>query len=318
MKGRGLPFVAGLLLLTLGVAGCSLQSTAAPVSGPVHFTDDLGTVVSLKAPVTRIVSLGPSNTEILLAMGLKSDLVGADDGSFKYLPAKYKGQIKGLKDVGDATSTPNLEAIRALHPGLVLAIWDSPYVKKIRSLGIPVAVLDPTTMAGIEKDIQDMGVATGDPQAAKSLLGTMTKEITAIVAAAKKAGPAPTVFVELDPTLYTAGHGSLVDDLVRLANGKNVGDQMASTPYPQVTSEQVVAANPQVIVLLDGAYGGTPAAVSARPGWDLIAAVKNHRVVTSVDASLLSQPGPDIVTGLLELAQALHPGMSVVGIGTTP
>ncbi len=304
-----------VLVSVLALAGCG--APAKPVSTAVQFKDDAGAVIRLKAPVTRIVALGPSDTEIVLALGLKKDLVGADAASFQYLPASYLSQLKGIKNVGNAAgSTPNLEAIKALHPGLVLVVYPGSYVAKIQSLGIPVAVLDPTSVAGIIADIKDVGLATGDSAGATALAAKLTSQINAIAQAAKAAGPAVSTFVELNPppTLYTVGPGSYIDQLVSLAGGVNVVDKISSSAYPEVSSEQVIAADPQVIILQDQGFGGTVAGVAGRPGWSVIAAVKSHRIVSSVNPNLLSNPGPSVVQGLLQLAQALHPGLQVPGI----
>ncbi|MHB1980125.1 MAG: ABC transporter substrate-binding protein [Sulfobacillus sp.] len=317
MKARGwsLALVPLVLVSVLALAGCG--AAAKPVSTAVQFKDDAGAVIKLKAPVTRIVALGPSDTEIVLALGLKKDLVGADAASFQYLPAPYLSQLKGIKDVGNALTTPNLEAIRAAHPGLVLVVYGAPYVAKIKALGIPVAVLDPTSVAGIIADIKDVGLATGDTAGAAALAAKLTSQINAIVQAARASGPAVSTFVELNPppTLYTVGPGSYIDQLVSLAGGVNVVDKISSSAYPEVSSEQVIAADPQVIILQDQGFGGTVAGVAARPGWSAIAAVKSQRIVSSVNPNLLSNPGPSVVQGLLQLAQALHPGLHVPGIG---
>ncbi|MHB1842004.1 MAG: ABC transporter substrate-binding protein [Sulfobacillus sp.] len=316
MKARGwsLALVPLVLVSVLALAGCG--AVAKPVSTAVQFKDDAGAVIKLTAPVTRIVALGPSDTEIVLALGLKKDLVGADAASFQYLPAPYLSQLKGIKDVGNALTTPNLEAIRAAHPGLVLVVYGAPYVAKIKALGIPVAVLDPTSVAGIIADIKDVGLATGDTAGAAALAAKLTSQINAIVQAARASGPAVSTFVELNPppTLYTVGPGSYIDQLVSLAGGVNVVDKISSSAYPEVSSEQVIAADPQVIILQDQGFGGTVAGVAARPGWSAIAAVKSQRIVSSVNPNLLSNPGPSVVQGLLQLAQALHPGLHVPGI----
>ncbi len=316
VKARGWSsFLVPLVLVSvLALAGCG--AAAKPVSTAVQFKDDAGSVITLKAPVTRIVTLGPSDTEIVLALGLKKDLVGADAASFQYLPASYEAQLKGVQNVGNALTTPNLEAIRSAHPGLVLVVYGAPYVAKIKALGIPVAVLDPTTVAQIMGDIKDVGLATGNAAAATSLTAKIGSQINAIAKAAKAAGPAVSTFVELNPppTLYTVGPGSYIDQLVSLAGGVNVVDKISHSAYPEVSSEQVIAADPQVIILQDQGFGGSVQGVTSRPGWSAISAVKNGRIVSSVDPNLLSNPGPSVVEGLLELAQALHPGLTVPGV----
>ncbi len=314
MKARGWSSALVSMALVVVLAGCG--AAPKPVSTAVQFKDDSGHVIRLKAPASRIVALGPSDTEIVLALGLKKDLVGADAASFQYLPSRYLAEMKGVRNVGNAVTTPNLEAIKALHPSLVLVVYSAPYDAKIEALGIPVAVLDPTSVAGIMRDIMDVGTASGDSGAAAQLVAKLNAEIKAIAAAAQAAGPAVSTFVELNPppTLYTVGPGSYIDQLITLAGGINVVDKIATSAYPEVSSEQVIAADPQVIILQDQGFGGSAQAVSARPGWSAITAVKDGRIVSSVNPNLLSNPGPSVVEGLLELAEALHPGLRVPGI----
>lgn len=300
--------VATVAVLTLTVA-CG--ATKAP-AGPVSFKDDAGHEVTLKKPATRIVSLGPSATETVLALGLKKDLVAADKDSFIYLPEPYRNELKGIANVGDSVAQAEVEKIVSLHPSLVLAAYDAPYVAKLTSLGVKVAVLDPASVPGILRDVTVLGRATGDEAAAARVDAKLDKEIKAVEKAV--AGkPKPTVFVELDPTLYTVGPGSFMDGLVKAAGGINVVDGVVTTAYPQVSSEVVIKADPDVIILQDQGFGGSKAAVAARPGWDAITAVKDGRIITSVNPNLLSNPGPAVGVGLLELARALHPGLKVPG-----
>lgn len=313
MRERGLSIrstilvpVIGLLASALLLAGCGSQ---AKPKGPITFKDDNGTTVTLKRPAHRIIALGPSDAEIVLALGLKRDLAGADADSFTYLPAPYRLEMKGVRNVGNAVTTPNLEAIAALRPDLVLAIYDAPYVSKLRSLGLKVAVLDPATVAQIEADIEKVGLATGDVGGAHALVRSMRTKIAAISRAAAATGKRPRVFVELDPTLYTVGPGSFIDALVTLAHGTNIVDALSHEAYPQVSSEQVITADPNVIVLQDQGFGGSAKIDETRPGWNTIAAIRDGEIVSSVSPDLLSNPGPAVVKGLWELAQAIHPGL---------
>jgi len=127
----------------------------------------------------------------------------------------------------------------------------------------------------------------------------------AAVEAAVAGAPAPRVFFELSPDLYTAGPDSFVDDLVARAGGRNIAAD-AGQPWPQLTAEAVVAADPEVILLADHEAGVDAAAVAARPGWSAISAVEQGRVV-AIEPDLALRPGPRVVDGLEEIARALHP-----------
>jgi iron complex transport system substrate-binding protein len=300
--------LVGLLTLTcagaLLAAGCG-QAPAA--TGPIHLTDDMGRQLTLKAPVTRIVSLGPSNTQILLALGLRKDIVGIDDESIQYDPEPYSREAKGLTVVGDSYTGLNVEKIAALHPQLVLAMQGVKNISEVEALHLKVATLDPGSVQGIYKDIAFVGRATGRSGKAAALVASMKSRLQAIAKAVRKLSQ-PKVFVELDPTqYYTAGPGSFLDGLIKMAGGANIADKVTTQQYPALSSETIIAQDPQVIVLLD-----TPSAsaktVAARPGWSEISAVRHGRVVQNIDPNLLADPAPALVQGVKELAQDLHPG----------
>jgi iron complex transport system substrate-binding protein len=116
------------------------------------------------------------------------------------------------------------------------------------------------------------------------------------------------VFWELGPELFTAGPGSFVDDLIRLAGGENVAAD-ADSPWPQLSVEAILLKDPDVIVLADHNYGQTAAMVAERPGWSDIRAVKEGSIVEIVDDDIVSRPGPRVVDGLEFLARAFHPDL---------
>ena len=289
---------------SLLLAGCG---QAQPAAGPIHLTDDIGKQLTLKAPVTRIISLGPSNTQILLALGLRKEIVGIDDESIQYDPEPYRREAKGLTVVGDSYNGLNVEKIAALHPQLVLAMQGVKNISEIEALHLKVATLDPSSIQGIYRDIAFVGEATGASAKAAALVTSMRSKLRAIGDAVRGLGR-PRVFVELDPTqYYTAGPGSFLDGLIKLAGGRNIADSVTKQQYPALSSETVIAQNPQVIVLLDTPYASARS-VAARPGWEEIAAVRDGRVEQNIDPNLLAEPAPAIVQGVRELAQDLHPG----------
>lgn len=297
-----------LLLVSLLAAGCG---QAVRAQGPITLKDDLGHTVVLKAPVTRIVSLGPSNTETLLALGLRKDIVGIDDESVQYAPPPYAKEAKGLQIVGDSYSGLNVEKIAALRPQLILAIPGVADLKELQALGVPIATLEPANMAGIERDIRFVAAAAGVQAKGAQVVSSMQREVHAIGAAVAKVKGRPSVYVELDPTsYYSAGPGSFLDALVKIAGGRNIADKIAKTAYPQLSAESIIAQNPQVIILLD-TPAATAAQVKGRPGWAGIRAVQTGRVYANINPNLLSQPAPAIVQGLALLAKDLHPGLRV-------
>jgi iron complex transport system substrate-binding protein len=286
-------------------AAATTAPTVAPGGSAVDVTDAAGRTVTIEAPPARMVSLAPSTTEILFALGLGERTVAVDDFS------NYPPEAASLPKIG-AFNTVNFEQIAALEPDLVLAagITAPEQIQKIEELDIPIIVVGQpeSSVASVYDDITLVGRATGTADVAAALVEDLKARITALseaVAGREK----PAVFWELDATdpakPYTVGPGSFVDELIKLAGGRNIFGE-GDNPYPQVSAEQVVAADPQFIILADAQYGMTPEQVAARPGWEGIAAVEDGKVFP-IDADLVSRPGPRLADGLEAIVRILHP-----------
>lgn len=281
------------------------SQTPAPGGAAVDVTDAAGRRVTIPAPPETIVSLAPSTTEILFALGLGQRVVATDDLS------NYPPEAASLPKIGGYGGV-NYEQIAALEPGLVLAAGITPpeQVQKIEELGLPVLVVGQpeSSVASVYDDIALVGRATGTADAADALVADAKARIAA-VSEAVAGRESPAVFWELDATdpskPYTVGPGSFIGELLALAGGRNIFGS-ADTPYPQVSAEQVVAADPQVILLADAQYGVAPEQVGQRPGWEDIAAVTGGAVYP-VDADLTSRPGPRIAEAVESIARLLHP-----------
>jgi iron complex transport system substrate-binding protein len=263
--------------------------------------------VTLAAPAKRVVSLAPSNTEILYALGAGAVVAGRDSFS------DYPPEATQVPSIGDEAPHINAEAVVALHPDLVLAagITSPDDVKQLASLGLVVYT---TSNAGslddIYHDIMAVGQLVGKADAAGQLVTGMQARVAAVKAKTAAISQHPIVFYELDATdpskPWTPGPGSFIDQLIGMAGGANAGD-IAKDPYAQLSLEQLVSQNPDIIVLGSAKYGGqTPDTVAARPGWGGIKAVKNHMVYI-FDDDLVSRPGPRVVDGLEQLAKLIHP-----------
>jgi cobalamin transport system substrate-binding protein len=303
-----------LLLLTLLaalLAACTPASrpAAAPVSTlpaatGMTLTDGLGRAVSLAAPAQRVVSLAPSNTEILFAVGAGSQVVGVDQFS------DFPEQAKSLAGVGGSMGQYSAEAILALRPDLVLAaeINTPELVKQLEDLGLNVYYLkNPTSLEEMYANLAIIGRLTGHDVA--DLVSSLKARVQAVDGKIATITEKPAVFYEIDATdaskPYTYGPGTFGDLLIRRAGGTNVGE-VARDPYPQISLEQIVSSNPALIILGDSLFGATPEAVKARAGWASIAAVKNDKIFP-FDDNLVSRPGPRLVDGLEQLARLLHP-----------
>jgi iron complex transport system substrate-binding protein len=212
-----------------------------------------------KAVPHRIISLSPTATESLFAIGAGKQVIAVDDQS------DYPKQAPRTKLSG---YTPNVEAIAKYGPDLVVIQGD---VKGLRSslttLHIPVLIQPAAnTISGAYAQIRELGARTGHQQQAKALVTRMQQRIRAAVASAPRENLK--VFHELSPDLYSAKSGTFIGRVYALFGLKNIADQAPGTDYPQLSSEYVVAANPDVIVLADSrCCGQSRATVSARPGW---------------------------------------------------
>ncbi len=281
-------------------------ATAQPNSSQISLTDGLGRTITLKAPAQRIVSMAPSNTEILFAIGAGSQVVGRDEFS------DYPAEAKSLPSVGGSFAGYNNEAIVNLKPDLVMAaeINTKEQVQALENLGLTVFYLsNPADLNGMYKNLGTVAKLTGHEAEANTLVESLKKRVEAVTGKTAPLSTLPPVFYELDSTdpsaPYTAGPGTFINTLIDMAGGRNVGNSLKS-PYAQISVEELLVQNPQVILLGDGAYGVTVESVTKRAGWEKIEAVKNGKIYT-FDDNLVSRPGPRLVDGLETLAKLLHP-----------
>lgn len=299
-----------LNLLTLGLLLTACAPTApAPVTAStgIHLTDGLGREVNLPGPAQRVISLAPSNTEILFAIGAGPQVVGRDHLS------DYPEAAKTVTDIGSTYEALNTEQIVALKPDLILAaeVNTPEQVKSLESLGLTVYYLkNPATLEEMYGNLEIAAQLTGHISEAASLIDALKARVAAVDARIAPISSRPSVFYEMDATdpakPYTAGKGTFITLLIERAGGHNIAADLES--YPQLSLEQIVASNPDFIILGDAAYGTSPASVAARPGWADLSAVKNNHVV-AFDDNLVSRPGPRLVDALETLAKILHPGL---------
>jgi iron complex transport system substrate-binding protein len=185
-------------------------------------------------------------------------------------------------------------------------------VKSLEALGLTVYYLkNPTTLEEMYANLQIVAQLSGHGSDAASLLTSLKARVAAVDARLAGVTSKPVVFYEVDATdpgkPYTYGPGTFGDALIARAGGVNLSSAAGVTqPYPQLSLEQIVKTNPQIIILGDSAYGATPDAVKARPGWGTIAAVQSG-MIFPFDDNLVSRPGPRLVDGLEQLAKLLHP-----------
>ena len=288
------------------------NETAATPTAPsaqIGVTDGLGREVTLDAPATKIVSLAPSNTEIVFALGAGDRLIGRDDFS------DYPPDAAAVPSIGSLYPSVNAEAVVALEPDLVLAagITNPEDVQRLADLGLTVySSRINTTLEDIYADIADIGRLIGRAEEADAMVADMRARVAAVTTKTSAAAEKPVVFYEIDATEpskpWTPGPNSFIGQLVGMAGGTNAGD-IATDQYAQLSLEQLVAQDPEVIILGSATYGGqTPELVAQRTGWETLSAVQNGAVYT-FDDNLVSRPGPRVVDGLEELARLIHPDL---------
>ena len=292
------------------------QAAAAAQREALHnLVDDSDYVTSLDAIPNRIISMAPSTTEIVFALGLDEKVVGVD--SYSDYPYDFSAWIAAgnMTSIGDFEN-PNMEAIASLEPDLILATGgvQAETVETLRDLGYKVLVLNPSNIDGVLKNIELIGNATGKTAEAKTLVNDITSRIDAVVNKVAGAAAKPTVYYEVwyDPTsLWTAGAKAWQNELIEKAGGVNIfADQQLD--YFQSSAEAVIERNPDVILLPEEGMGkGEPFwvsldAVKARPGWSSISAVQNDGLVT-VDSNTIARAGPRVADIIEDLAAAFHP-----------
>lgn len=287
------------------------SSSAAPAF-PLTLTDDAGRSVALAVPPGRVVSLAPSNTEIVCALGACDRLVGVTD--FDDYPASVTELPKVV-----VQAKVDVEKVVAARPDLVLAagngLTPEAVITQLTGLGLRVMTLYPADLDGVYADIQLVGRALGADAAAAQTVAGMRARAAAVIG--RLAGAArPRVFYEVsvfEGSIYTAGKDSFLASLITLAGGDPVTGDPASTA---IQLEDLVAADPQLILLGDASYDPTLATaakalatVRSRAGWEQMSAVKAGEVVPFLEDVVTTRPGPRIVDGLEALARAIHPGL---------
>lgn len=253
---------------------------------------------------SRYISLAPSTTEILFALGLDEEIVGVSSY------CNYPPQAKAKPQVGDF-SHPNLEKIFALKPDYIFCtgLEQAAVIIELRQLGSKVYVADPKNIGELLTTIRDIGRLTGRDREAAALIENMRKEIESTNAKARLIPPEkrPKVFVEIwHEPLMTAGKGSFVDELIALAGGINIAQDI-NRPYSIFSAEKVISLNPDCIILAYMDKEAPVKLVKSRFGWEKIAAVQKTQVFNDINPDVLLRPSPRIVEGLKALYRKLYP-----------
>jgi iron complex transport system substrate-binding protein len=273
--------------LALAVLAALLYLASPAAAGPAAFPH-------------RIVSLSPTATETLFAIGAGKQVIAVDDQS-NYPKRAPRTKLSGF--------TPNVEAIAGYRPDLVVFAYDPGGLRdSLRRLHIRVLQQDAAkTLPEAYGQMEQLGKVTGQVKQARALVTRMKKRIAALAAHGRRRGTGLTYYHELTPDLYSATSKTFVGRVYALFGLKNIADAADRTGsgYPQLSAEYVVSAAPELIVLADSVCcAQTPRTVAARPGWSRIPAVRNG-LVLRIDDSIASRWGPRIVNFVRAVDAAL-------------
>lgn len=274
-------------------------TTQAGLSFQISLVDDLDRTVSLPSPAQRVVSLAPSITETLFAVGAGDQVAGVTDYCNYPEEAKHKPRVGGIVN-------PSMEAIISLKPDLIILSMEGNVredFSKLLSFGIPVFVTNPRTLAGIYKSIYDIGMLTGYREQASQLVHTMQAREESVRSAAQGKKRKVLFIVSLQP-LIVVGSKTFLAELIDLAGGLNIAGMSVAT-YPTYSREAVVAENPEILFLMSDVPADPHGLVNLYPEWKQTDAEKNGNVF-SVNADIVSRPGPRAIDGLETLFHFLH------------
>jgi iron complex transport system substrate-binding protein len=288
---------AAALLAGCGGGGADPSGTEPPPAGagfPVTVGD-----VTLQSRPTAIISLSPTATEMLFAIGAGEQVVAVDEFS-NHPPEAPTTDLSGF--------TPNVEAIASYDPDLVMISYDpGDLAAQLAALEIPVHTVpdNPTDMAQIYAQVVDLGKLTGQTGGAAALVSRMADDIDKLVADAPPRDRPLTYYIEIDNNLFTYTSQSLVSSLLGMVGLENiaVSDDPAQVTT-QLSAEVVVDADPDVIFLTNAQFGESVQTVSARDGWDGITAVRDGHIV-ELSPDIASRWGPRVVDLLREVVDAV-------------
>jgi iron complex transport system substrate-binding protein len=279
----------------------AVSATTADSGFPVTVEDDNGSVTVETAP-RSIVSLSAVATEMLFRMGAGSQVVAVDDQS-NYPADAPTTNLSGF--------TPNIEAILSYEPDLVIITFDpGDVVTSLQAVGVPVLTYTAaSTIDDVYTQIEALGRATGNLSGATSLNEMIETDLGGVVARSGRSGEGVTYYHEIDNTLYTVTSSTFFGEIYGLFGMANIADPAdedgSAFGYPQLSSEYIVSADPDIIFLADVLYGESTETVASRPGWEAMTAVQSGDIV-ELDSDVASRWGPRIVDFAKDIAAALE------------
>jgi iron complex transport system substrate-binding protein len=284
----------------LGLTGCSQASIPASAT----YTDDIGRTVQIKSIPQRIISLSPSNTEMVYALGLQDRLVGVT--SYDNYPPDAKN-----KPIVSDYSTVDLEKIVNAKPDLVLAdsIHKKDTIPALEKLGITVYTMNPKNTDEILNEIKVLGQITGKTQEADNMVSSLKNRIQAVTDKTAKITDSQkprVLYVTWHDPIWTAGSDTMIQYLIDMSGGTNIAADLNG--YATITLESAIQRNPQVIIVMSsmGDQNTSLDYIKSNEQFSATDAVKNGQVY-EVDADIFGRTTPRIVDGLETLAKLFHP-----------
>ncbi|HXM99370.1 MAG TPA: cobalamin-binding protein [Candidatus Dormibacteraeota bacterium] len=300
------PRLMNILLMALFLctvhARLQSQSHTADASASREFVDETGRTVRVPQAINRIVSLAPSLTETLYALGLQDRLVGDTDYCDYPPDAQKKTKVGG-------GINPSIETIASLHPDLVLVTKNFnrlETVETLKGLGIPSYATEPHNVRDIISSTEKIAELMGAPEAGKSVAEDMQKRLSLLQEKLEGTSPRRILFVVWSDPLISIGKDTFIADALRLAGAVSIVDSAQS--WPQMNLEEMVKMQPDYLVFASSHSESVARdfdVLARRPGWRLLDAVRNRRFAVISDA--VNRPAPRIVSAIEELARQLHP-----------
>ncbi|AZV45501.1 iron ABC transporter substrate-binding protein [Peribacillus asahii] len=317
---KKLSSLSAVLVLSVGLmAGCgdsSKEENASTSKGneptatqafPVTIKDAAGEEVTIEKEPKKIVSLIPSNTEIVFELGAGDNVVGVSDND------NYPKEVEKIEKIGGMEM--NTEKVIAMEPDLVLAHASNAHngsegIKQLKEVGIPVLVVnDSQNFEQVYESIEMIGQATGENEAAEELVQDMQEDLKEIEEKAKAVTEQDRkkVLIEVSPApeIYSPGKNTFMNEMLQIIGADNVAGDLEG--WAKIDEESMIAANPDVIVTTYGYYTEDPVAqVKSRNGWEDVTAIKQEQIY-DVHSDLVTRSGPRLVEGVEELAEAIYP-----------
>ncbi|WFA10220.1 cobalamin-binding protein [Tissierella sp. Yu-01] len=314
LKYRRLALVIAIMALGVFIVGCTQGNNTVEEDTPVQgemssedegtqvfsIVDDFGREVTLQKAPERIISLTPSNTEILYALGLGERIVGVsifDD---------YPAEVLEIEKVGDFNGN-NIERIIELEPDLVVIYGEGNEEENFRldEAGINYVAFEPESIEAVIGTIEKIGRLTGKVDEAETLIEEMNDHMNEVLSKIEGVKPRKVFYEIWHEPLMAAGPGSFMDELMTLVGGDNIAKD-TEVEYPQFDLEQLIKLNPEVYLTSVDLPEKTVESISARPGYENIDAIINEEVHL-LDPNVVSRPGPRIIQALELVAKAIHP-----------